>query len=59
MTAGAVLAPIHTETVSGDSWGMRSERDRVVVMVADGLGHGQGAAEASQEAVAVMGRTRN
>jgi anti-sigma regulatory factor (Ser/Thr protein kinase) len=54
---GAVQVPLRGETECGDSWGVRSEDGRTVVLLADGLGHGPGAAEASQEAVAVLGRT--
>jgi anti-sigma regulatory factor (Ser/Thr protein kinase) len=39
------------EDVCGDGWGMALSRDRALVLVADGLGHGPGASAASQEAV--------
>ncbi len=52
--AGAINVAIKGETVSGDSWAMRETQDAFRVMLADGLGHGHYAAEASQEAVAVF-----
>ena len=39
------------ETVSGDAWAIRIEDDRASVIVADGLGHGPGAADAAAEAL--------
>ena len=51
---GAINVAIKGETVSGDSWAMRETADVFRVMLADGLGHGHYAAEASQEAVAVF-----
>ena len=54
---GAVQVPIRGETVSGDNWGSREQDGRTTILVADGLGHGPDAAEASKEAVAVLGRT--
>lgn len=42
------------ETVSGDSWGIRVDGDKAFVMVADGLGHGPVAAEASEAAIRVF-----
>ena len=51
---GAVQVPLRSESVCGDSWGVRKDRGKVTLLVADGLGHGPGAAQASQEAVAVL-----
>ena len=48
---GAVSVPREGEEVCGDSWSVYAERDRASVMVADGLGHGPGAAQAAQRAV--------
>jgi anti-sigma regulatory factor (Ser/Thr protein kinase) len=56
VTVGAVQVPIRGESVSGDSWAIRTEERRSVLLIADGLGHGPGAAEASREAVAVLKR---
>jgi anti-sigma regulatory factor (Ser/Thr protein kinase) len=51
--AGLVLA-VAPEVVSGDAWGVVSSRNGDTVMLADGLGHGPGAAEASELAVAAL-----
>jgi anti-sigma regulatory factor (Ser/Thr protein kinase) len=42
------------EAVCGDAWASRLHPGRIILMVADGLGHGQQAADASQEAVRVF-----
>jgi anti-sigma regulatory factor (Ser/Thr protein kinase) len=47
----ATMAP--GETVCGDSWAVTSDGDAVTVTVADGLGHGLAAHEASQAAIAI------
>ncbi len=49
------LAAPH-ETVCGDTWRVSADRDRIAVMVADGLGHGPGAHEASARATGVFDR---
>lgn len=51
---GVVALPKVGEPVSGDAWALEQERDRAVLLVTDGLGHGSGAAEASREAVRVF-----
>ncbi|MEP7057607.1 MAG: SpoIIE family protein phosphatase [Caldimonas sp.] len=43
------------ETVSGDAWQVRIRNGKAVAIVADGLGHGPYAAEASDAAVTVFG----
>ena len=48
---GVTERPVTGEEVSGDGWGIRSENDRILMMVADGLGHGLLAADASRAAV--------
>ncbi len=49
---GAVNLPMRNETVSGDSWCFcDGEAGRARMIVADGLGHGPAAAEASRTAV--------
>ncbi len=53
---GAVQVPVRGERQCGDNWGVREENGRMITMVADGLGHGPDAAEASKEAVAVLMR---
>ena len=40
--------------MSGDAWGYRHATSCETFMVADGLGHGAGAAEAAQEALSVF-----
>ena len=44
---GAVSLPMPGETVCGDTWRVAERDDEIAVMVADGLGHGPLAAEAS------------
>lgn len=51
---GAVNVPVHTETVSGDAWCVEELEQGLRFLVADGLGHGPGAAEASQAALDVF-----
>jgi anti-sigma regulatory factor (Ser/Thr protein kinase) len=42
------------ETVCGDTWDFRLDGDKALLMVADGLGHGPAAAEASQAAMKLL-----
>ena len=51
---GAVCLPIAGETACGDAWGVAPGRQRFVLMLADGLGHGPEAAKASSAAVAAL-----
>lgn len=51
---GAVCLPVHGETVCGDAWGVALGGADATVMVADGLGHGPIAAEASKAALDVF-----
>lgn len=51
---GTICLPISGETVSGDAWSVALDGARATVMVADGLGHGALAAEASQAALDVF-----
>jgi anti-sigma regulatory factor (Ser/Thr protein kinase) len=53
-TFGAVRVPYPGETVCGDNWGVRRLGARTVMLVADGLGHGLLAAEASSLAVQIF-----
>jgi anti-sigma regulatory factor (Ser/Thr protein kinase) len=46
--------PIAGEEVSGDSWTMRQDAAGPIFIVADGLGHGIAASQASQEAVSTF-----
>jgi anti-sigma regulatory factor (Ser/Thr protein kinase) len=51
---GVVRVPKHGEAACGDDWGITvDEGGRAMVAVADGLGHGQSAADASRRAVDV------
>lgn len=49
---GAINVPFPGETVSGDCWAVRPSADRMLVLVADGLGHGSAASQASGAAAA-------
>lgn len=54
---GAVCLPVAGEVECGDAWAIAHPGgDRTVVMVADGLGHGPQAAEASRAAIGALGR---
>ncbi|WP_435017758.1 SpoIIE family protein phosphatase [Tundrisphaera sp. TA3] len=60
LEVGAVCRPIAGEVISGDSWMAReSDPVRSLVMVADGLGHGPLAADASLAAIKIFARTRS
>lgn len=48
---GVVCLPKPGEDVSGDAWACQSDSHRILLLVADGLGHGPAAASASSEAV--------
>jgi anti-sigma regulatory factor (Ser/Thr protein kinase) len=51
LEVGAVSLPKPGEEVCGDRWAVARFPDRTLILVADGLGHGPGAAEAALEAV--------
>jgi anti-sigma regulatory factor (Ser/Thr protein kinase)/serine/threonine protein phosphatase PrpC len=51
LEVGAVSLPKPGEDVCGDQWAVERLPGRTLILVADGLGHGQGAAEAALEAV--------
>ncbi len=51
---GAVGFPVAGETRNGDAFATAHLGGRIVVMVADGLGHGDGAADASAMATALL-----
>jgi hypothetical protein len=53
---GAVSVPMPGETVCGDSWTVSESGADLTLFVADGLGHGPDAAEASVEAVRLFQR---
>ncbi len=48
---GVIHAPKPGEEVSGDGWSIQYDAGRMVLCVADGLGHGAAAATAAQRAV--------
>lgn len=54
---GAVCVAKAGEDVSGDAWALYQDEQRCSVLIVDGLGHGQGAADASLEALALFLRT--
>ena len=55
MELGAVCVAMRGETICGDAWAVASTPDgRTMVVVADGLGHGPFAAEASSTAIAAF-----
>ncbi|WP_436547560.1 ATP-binding SpoIIE family protein phosphatase [Janthinobacterium sp. RB2R34] len=51
---GAVCLPLASEEVSGDAWNVVFEGHEMSLMMADGLGHGPLAAEASERASALL-----
>lgn len=51
LQVAGMAVPYPGERVCGDGWTYHREAERVVAMLADGLGHGWGAAEAAQEAI--------
>jgi anti-sigma regulatory factor (Ser/Thr protein kinase) len=54
LESGVICLPIESEEVCGDAWAIHQTNARALIMVADGLGHGGYAAEASQAAVRVF-----
>ena len=54
LETGAVCLPKTGEEVSGDAWATDQNSHRSLLLVADGLGHGPQAAEASREAVRIF-----
>ena len=56
MPIGLLNIPIHGESVCGDSYLIEVNPSRSMYMMVDGLGHGAGAAEAADEAVATVSR---
>ena len=55
---GVVSEPIAGEEVCGDHWGVRVIPSGMLIMIADGLGHGILAYEAAQEATRVLAESR-
>jgi anti-sigma regulatory factor (Ser/Thr protein kinase) len=54
METGTVCLPRSGETACGDAWALKRTAERVILIVADGLGHGPDAAAASMEAIRVF-----
>jgi hypothetical protein len=54
-----VNIPVKGESVCGDGYFVQIGPSRSVYMMVDGLGHGPGAAEAAEEAIATMSRCAN
>ena len=54
LRVGGVCVPKPGEDVSGDAWASVALADGCALVVADGLGHGPGAATAAEEAVRVF-----
>ena len=52
--AGVVNVPKPGQLVCGDSWGIEQTADQTSILVADGLGHGSEARDASAEAVRIF-----
>jgi anti-sigma regulatory factor (Ser/Thr protein kinase) len=52
--SGVVCLPRAGETECGDAWAIGHSGERIVLIVADGLGHGPDAAAASREAIRVF-----
>jgi len=53
-TVGAVCLPLPSEEECGDAWSCACSDGQLLLMVADGLGHGPEAARASNAAVALV-----
>jgi len=51
---GVVSEPIRGEVACGDGWGVRGSLDTALLMVVDGLGHGEFAADAAREAERIL-----
>jgi anti-sigma regulatory factor (Ser/Thr protein kinase) len=51
LQAAGIAIPIRGERYCGDGWYLHRTPERTLALLADGLGHGLGAAEASEEAI--------
>jgi hypothetical protein len=54
LQSGGVCLPLAGETESGDAWAVARLRREITLLMADGLGHGPEAAEASSAAIHAM-----
>jgi anti-sigma regulatory factor (Ser/Thr protein kinase) len=59
LVVDGICVPYEGEKVSGDAWAAREGPDQITVLIADGLGHGPLAAEASHTAVASFRATND
>ena len=59
VVVGVVSRAVANEPVSGDAWVLKYTREGALLLLADGLGHGQLAAEASGKAVATFNQSRD
>lgn len=58
-SVGAVVKPMASEEVSGDAWAFCERDGELVLVVADGLGHGVDASRASAESIFAFRRATN
>jgi anti-sigma regulatory factor (Ser/Thr protein kinase) len=58
LETGVVCVPKAGERECGDAWAIRYAGDRILLTVADGLGHGPDAAQASTQAISLFQRSR-
>ena len=58
LEAGTVCLPHPRESACGDAWAMKSVGNQVLLIVADGLGHGPDAAAAAEEAIRIFRESR-
>ena len=59
LQVGVVSVPVRGETVCGDGWKVKANADRTYLMVVDGLGHGEFAAEAAREAERILSEAQS
>jgi serine phosphatase RsbU (regulator of sigma subunit) len=59
MDIGAVSRPKRGEAICGDHWSVIDQQGRWQFLVADGLGHGPQASEASMQAARIFDNARN
>ncbi len=59
LDVGCLLAPIHGESVCGDGLSFYGQGRRYICIAVDGLGHGLGAAEATEVAIRVFDENRD
>lgn len=51
---GAVCLPLQGEQACGDGWSMKKTKEATFFLLADGLGHGENAAIAANQAIAIF-----